>query len=109
MQAGLDDGAAAADRLDAGVQGALVANALDRDVDADVLFGLLLDERCDIGGSRIMDSGANAPALDRPPSRGVRLGNEYLGRAGGMRAQDRQRTDRAGAGNQDGAAGLDPA
>ena len=41
MQAGLDHGAAAADRLDAGVQGALIADALDGDVDADILFGLL--------------------------------------------------------------------
>src|SRR5260370_33681443 len=109
MQARLDDGAAAADRLDAGVQGAFIADALDGDVDADVLFGLFLDKRDDIRGSGIIDSGANTPALDRLSSRGIWLGNKDLGRAGSMRAQDRQRPDWTGSGDQDCTAGLDTA
>src|SRR5436190_12235675 len=109
MEARLYDGATAADRLDAGVQGAFNADALDGDVDADVLFGLSLDEHDDIRGSGIIDSCADAPALDRLSPRGIWLGNEDLGCAGGMRAQDRQRADRAGSGDQDGAAGLDTA
>src|SRR6202043_906796 len=109
MQACLNHGAAAANCLDAGIQGAFIANALDGDVDAYVLFGLFLDERDNIRGFGIVDSGANAPALDRLSSRRIWLGNEDLGRAGSMRAQDSQRTDWAGSGDQDGAAGLDSA
>src|ERR1700736_2996205 len=109
MQACLNDGAAAADCLDAGIQGAFIANTLDGDVDAYVLFGLVLDERNTIPGFGIVDSSANAPALDRLSSRRIWLGNEDLGRAGSMRTQDSQRTDWAGSGDQDSAARLDSA
>ena len=86
MQAGLNHDAAAADGIDAGVQRVFLADALDRHVDANILFGLVLDARHDVGGARVIDAGANAPVLDGLAPRRVRFGNEDFGGAGRMGA-----------------------
>src|SRR4029078_8268704 len=109
MQAGLNHDAAAADGIYAGAQTVFPADALDRHVDANILFGLVLDARHDVGGARVIDAGANAPVLDGLAPRRVRFGNEDFGGAGRMGAEDRQGADRPGAGNQHRAAGLNPA
>src|SRR6516165_7411605 len=109
MQAGLDHGAAAPHHLDAGVERVLLADAFDRDIDADVLFGLRLDFGDEVCAFGIVDAGADVPALDRAAPRRVGLGHEDFGGTGGMRAKSSKRTDRSRTRDQYRAAGLNAA
>src|ERR1700683_2625464 len=82
---------------------------LDGDIDADMFFGLFLDERYHVRIARIIYAGTNTPALDGLASRRIGFGDEDFGGPGRMRTEYRQRTYRSRAGDQDGAAGLDGA
>ena len=74
-----------------------------------MLLGLRFHERHHVGASGVIDSGTDAPAFDGPSPRCVGLGDEDPGGAGGVRTKHGQCADRSGSGDQDGAAGLNPA
>ena len=89
-----------ANRVDAHVQGRLVARAFDGGVDADAFLGRVAENLEDIVLTRIKDRFGDAKCLDPAAAVLIRLADKNLARADGATGEDGKRANRAGAGNQ---------